>query len=185
MDALSAMMEPYLGRVLRSILGAMIITQNNEVHLIHQPAKDFLKDLNWMESQRFSLQSNEVNLYISISYLTYLSFEEFENSPIEDEHPWNCQEFIERQSNESKFFRYSSTHWLGHIRNGGAESEAPRQLKTAFLKLAKPRNTFTLLHHIYYNTRDIYIYRDYESIEIAASFGFIDFLQGYRPFVWW
>jgi hypothetical protein len=178
MDALSEMMEPDLERILRSILGAMVITQNNEVHIIHQSAKDFLKDPDWMESERFSLQSNEANLYISISCLTYLSFEEFEYAPVEDEYPWNYHEVIEQQNNESKFFRYSSTHWLDHIRNAGAESEAPPQLKTAFSKLAKSHNTFTLLHRIYCDTRDIYIYRDYERIEIAASFGFTDFLQG-------
>jgi hypothetical protein len=60
----------------------------------------------------------------------------------------------------------------------GAESEAPQQLKTAFSKLPKSRNIFTLLHRIYCNTRDIYIYQDYEPIEIAASFGFIDCFQG-------
>jgi hypothetical protein len=46
MDALSEMTEPDLGRVPRSILEAMVITQNNEVHIIHQSAKEFLKDLN-------------------------------------------------------------------------------------------------------------------------------------------
>jgi ankyrin repeat protein len=177
MEPLSEMMEPDLEGSLRSILGAMIIIQKNEVHLIHQSAKDFLKDPIWTESEKFSLRVNEANLYISISCLTYLSFEEFEYAPVDDEYPWNYHELIERQNDESKFFRYSSTHWLDHLKNVDAESEALLQMKAAYSKLAKSRKTLTLLHRIYCDTRGIKIYRDYQPIEIAASFGLIDFLE--------
>jgi hypothetical protein len=45
-------------------------------------------------------------------------------------------------------------------------------------KTCKITQHITLLHRIYCDTRDVYIYRDYEPIEIATSFGIIDFLQG-------
>jgi hypothetical protein len=65
MDALSEMTEPDLGRVLRSVLGAMVITQNNEVHIIHQSAKDFLKG--WKVKDFFCSPMRRISIFLSVA----------------------------------------------------------------------------------------------------------------------
>jgi hypothetical protein len=67
---------------LHSILGPLINIQNRLVYLAHQSAKDYLKVMDPITSEKISARSNESNLYISTCCLSYLSFDEFEQGPL-------------------------------------------------------------------------------------------------------
>jgi hypothetical protein len=67
---------------LHSILGPLINIRNGLVYLVHQSAKDYLKDMEPITSNAISARSDESNLYISTCYLACLSFDDFDNGPL-------------------------------------------------------------------------------------------------------
>jgi hypothetical protein len=85
MSALTEVVQPNLESELRPILGALITVQNDIVYLVHQSAKEFLKETNSTQIEWVSLQSNESSLHITVSCMTYLSFDEFEHPLIASE----------------------------------------------------------------------------------------------------
>jgi ankyrin repeat protein len=129
MSDLSEIMQFYLEKFLRSVLGALITVQNNTVHLVHQSTKEYLKAINSNTSERFSLQSKESNLYITISCLTYISFSEFET---------------ELYFEQDLFYKYSSSHWLRHMSQLDAELQRAPPLKVAFLHHTKSKKAMVL-----------------------------------------
>jgi hypothetical protein len=81
---MSEMMRFDLEGDLHSILGPLINIRNGLVYLVHQSAKDYLKAMDPITSEKISAHSNESNLYISTCCLAYLSFDEFEQGPVRD-----------------------------------------------------------------------------------------------------
>jgi hypothetical protein len=87
--SLEGEMELDLSKVLRLLFGPMINIRGDEVHLVHQSAKDFLRPAEPTEGSSHDhsgflscLCATESNLQLAISCLTYLSFDEFEEGPV-------------------------------------------------------------------------------------------------------
>jgi hypothetical protein len=133
-------MELDFKNVLRSILGALIRVQNDTVYLVHQSAKEFLRDVNLLPSEWFSLQSNESNLHITLSCLTYLSFEEFENPKLLTKVMSHSYKGLV----DYPFFDYSSSHWSDHMKQLEDEFQQSSRLKSAFLYLAQNEHKMKL-----------------------------------------
>jgi hypothetical protein len=110
MSDLSRMVENDFEGVLRLILGAIIRVQDDTVYLVHQSAKEFLREINPFKGERFpSLPSNESNLDITISCLTYLSFDEFDNPELLEQPEWQLKQGY-------PFFNYSSSYLSDHMK---------------------------------------------------------------------
>jgi hypothetical protein len=140
MSALPETMELDLENVLISMLGPLIVVHDGTVYLVHQSLKGFLKESNSIPSEQFSLQPNDSYLHITISCLTYLSFDEFETGNEE----YNGKIRITDRFEQYKFLQYCSKHWPDHIRQLDEESQWSPALKKAFLHLAQAGNKFEL-----------------------------------------
>jgi hypothetical protein len=135
------MVENDLESVLRSFLGAIIKVQDDTVYLVHKSTKEYLRGVNSMTSERFpSLQSNESNLHIAISCLTYLSFDEFENPKRLKKAKWPHPEGWA----DDQFFYHHSSNWSDHMKQLNDESQQTPLLKSAFLSLAQNTQKMTL-----------------------------------------
>jgi ankyrin repeat protein len=123
------MVENDIESVLRTVLGAIIKVQDDTVYLVHQSTKEYLRRVNSIISERFpSLQSNESNRHITVSCLTYLSFDEFDNPKLLMQ-PWQL-------GLGYRFFNYASSHWSDHMKQLDAEVQRTPRVKSTFLNLA-------------------------------------------------
>jgi hypothetical protein len=95
MSSLEGEMESNMGKVLRQLFGPMINIRGDEVHLVHQSAKDFLRSGELAEHDHLGflscLRPTESNLQLIVRCLTYLSFDEFEVGPVNARHYWENQ----------------------------------------------------------------------------------------------
>jgi hypothetical protein len=95
MSAIEDEMETNLRRVLTLFFGPMLkIEPDDTVHLVHQSAKDFLIEGNFLPA--FHLSPMECNIKLALSCLTYLSFEECEDGPVAGAWKKQAKEEIER-----------------------------------------------------------------------------------------
>jgi hypothetical protein len=133
MSPLTELMELNLESELRSILGAIITVQNDIVYLVHQSAKEFLKEINSTQIEWVSLQSNESNLHITVSCMTYLSFDEFENPLMASE----VRTKSEKGLVDDPFFDYASSYWPAHMKQLDDKLQQAPDLKKAFLYFAQ------------------------------------------------
>jgi ankyrin repeat protein len=149
MSALTELVEPNLESELRSILGALIAVQNDIVYLVHQSAKEFLKAINSTKIEWLSLQSNESNLHIIVSCMTYLSFDGFENPLIASE----VRTKSEKGLVDDPFFDYASSYWPAHMKQLDDELQQAPDLNKAFLYFSQFSKKLTLAwnnyrHHV-------------------------------------
>jgi hypothetical protein len=171
---MSKMMRFDLEGDLHSILGPLINIRNGLVYLIHQSAKDYLKVMDPITSEKISARSNESNLYISICCLVYLSFDEFEQGPVRDPMtPWT--DMGERYK-EFPFLEYSAMHWPSHVRQLDEALLATPHLLSVFLNLATSNKKFHLWHQIYKRS-NWSVWKYTHPWRIATHFGFIYFLR--------
>jgi ankyrin repeat protein len=168
---MSRMMRFDLERDLHSILGPLINIRNGLVYLVHQSAKDYLKVMDPMTSERISVRSNESNLYISTCCLTYLSFDEFEQGPSMSS--WTD---VTGRYKEFPFLEYSAMHWPSHVRQLDEEVLATPHLLSVFLNLAKSNKKFHSWHQIYRGLNWSVVEYTHPW-RITTHFGFICFLQ--------
>jgi hypothetical protein len=116
MSSLEGEMEPNLGKVLRLLFGPMINIRGDEVHLVHQSAKDFLRSGELAEHDHLGflsgLRPTESNLQLTVSCLTYLSFDEFEWGPVNARHYWDKPK---SSLQKGRFLNYAATHWSEHM----------------------------------------------------------------------
>jgi hypothetical protein len=145
MSALSDAMEPDLENVLHSIFGALIVVQNNSVCFVHQSLKKFLKHIDLIPNAGLSLQSNDANLHITISCLTYLSFDKLETRPVS----FDPVSHSNIASVDDSFFHYSSCYWPDHMKQLNDELQRTPLLKTAFLNFAQSETKMEASWSIY------------------------------------
>jgi hypothetical protein len=145
MSTLSEMVQLNLESDLRPILGALITVQNDIVYLVHQSAKEFLKKINSTQIEWISLQSNESNLHITVSCMTYLSFDEFEHPLIASEVRTKSEKCLV----DDPFFDYASSYWPAHMKQLDDELQQAPDLKKAFLYFAQSSKKLTLAWNNY------------------------------------
>jgi hypothetical protein len=143
---LSEMMRFDLQSDLQSILGPLINIRNGFVHLVHQSAKDYLKDMEPITSEAISARPNESNLYISISCLTYLSFDEFDHGPVVHDNclTKNDTKEIRLHYENIPFLQYCALHCHRHVSQLDDELQATPWLQNAFLRLATSKHKMNL-----------------------------------------
>jgi hypothetical protein len=143
---LSEMMRCDLQSDLQSILGPLINIRNGFVHLVHQSAKDYLKDMEPITSEAISARPNESNLYISISCLTYLSFDEFDRGPVVHDNclTKNDTKEIRLHYENIPFLQYYALHCHRHVGQLDDELQATPWLQNAFLRLATSKHKMNL-----------------------------------------
>jgi hypothetical protein len=169
---------------LQSILGPLINVRNGFVHLVHQSAKDYLKDMEPITSEAISARSNESNLYISISCLTYLSFDEFDRGPVVHDNclAKNDTREIRRQYKKVPFLQYCAQKCHRHVRQLDDELQATPQLQNAFLRLATSKhkmNLWSTIHPSYFHLpsgSDFWI-SSVDPFSLPLIFGFNSFSQ--------
>jgi ankyrin repeat protein len=99
-----------------------------------------------MTDEAISARSNESNLYVSISCLTYLSFDEFDRGPVVHD---NCltendtTEIIRHYENVP-FLQYCAQQCHRHVRQLDDELQATPGLQNAFLRLATSKHKMNL-----------------------------------------
>jgi hypothetical protein len=171
---MSKMMRFDLEGDLHSILGPLINIRNGLVYLVHQSAKDYLKVMDPITSEKISARSNESNLYISTCCLAYLSFDEFEQGPVRDSMiSWTD---MTGRYKEFPFLEYSAVHWPSHVRQLDEELLATPDLLSVFLNLATSNKKFHSWHQVY--RRSNWSVQKYtHPWRITTHFGFICFLQ--------
>jgi hypothetical protein len=160
---LTDIIELDLQKVLRSILGALITVQGDTVYLVHQSTKEFLRGNNSIGGEWCSLQSNESNLHITISCLTYLSFDTFQNpQPLKQATPPSSKGLV-----DDSFFDYSSSHWSDHMKQLNDGLQQTPLLKSAFLRLAqnehKMMNAWSHFTYDYLN--------EYKTLSMTTIYG--------------
>jgi hypothetical protein len=167
---MSEMMRFDLEGDLHSILGPLINIRNGLVYLVHQSAKDYLKVMDPITSEKISARSNESNLYISTCCLAYLSFDEFEQEPLRN--PIESWADTTRRYKKFPFLEYSAMHWPSHVRQLDEELLATPHLLSVFLNLATSNKKFHSWHQVYmvsnWSVRNTLIHG--ESLHISGSF---------------
>jgi hypothetical protein len=172
MSALTELMEPNLESGLRSILGALITVQNDIVYLVHQSMKEFLKEINSTQIEWVSLQSNESNLHITVSCMTYLSFDEFENPLIASE----ARTKSEKGLVDDLFFDYASSYWPAHMKQLDDELQQAPLLKKSFLYFAQSSQKLTLAWNNYRHHAMNYSQGN-TPLVITANYGYPNLIQ--------
>jgi hypothetical protein len=156
-----------------SILGPLINIRNGLVYLVHQSAKDYLKVMDPITSEKITVRSNESNLYISTCCLAYLSFDEFEQGLVRDSISWT-----ETRGRYKKFpfLEYSAMHWPSHVRQLDEELLATPDLLSVFLNLATSNKKFHSWHRVYRKSNTS-VWNYTHPWRITTHFGFICFLR--------
>ena len=119
MSSLKGEMELDLGKVLRLLFGPLINIRGGEVHLVHQSAKDFLRPVESTEGSPHDcsgflscLCATESNLHLTVRCLTYLSFDEFEEGPVDAIYGWGN---LKTRLQKAQFLAYAATNWSEHM----------------------------------------------------------------------
>jgi ankyrin repeat protein len=182
MSSLEGEMESDLRKVLRLLFGPMIIIRGDEVHLVHQSAKDFLRPAELTDGSSLAhdhsgflsrLCATESNLHLTVRCLTYLSFDEFEEGPVDAMYGWDA---LETRSWKGRFLAYAATNWTEHMTQINQEAQENDDLRTAFLRVAASRRKMNLAYQIFAFSRNE-VFMEATSLQNAARFGFIVFVK--------
>jgi ankyrin repeat protein len=171
MSALREMVELDLANVLRLILGGLITIQNDTVYIVHQSAKEFLKEIHSIPSEWFSLQSNESNLHITIRCLTYLSFDEFENPQLVTDPELRSRWGLV----DDQFYHYCSSHWSDHMKRLNDELQQSQLLRSAFLYLAQNEHKMKLAWCNFRHTNAYEV--EWQQLIMATYYGLPNLIQ--------
>jgi hypothetical protein len=181
-----------LERQLRLIFGPLIKIEADTVHLVHQSAKDFLRDpnvfygsdpdqnsqphINGITSSR-----DESNLQIAIDCLTALNFSEIEDcrQPIQQ---WNVYQFQKKMHKqiETRIIAYAIQNWVDHVNSLSEEVRMSSQLLACFEKVAISPDKIYLAYIGYINNtiyRYDYMTDDSSPLEIEAFLGHAGFVN--------
>jgi ankyrin repeat protein len=178
MSSLEGEMESDLGKVLRLLFGPMINIRGNEVHLVHQSAKDFLRPTESEGSSHHSgflsrLCATESNLHLTVRCLTYLSFDEFEEGPVDD---WYGGKKVETRLQKCGFLGYAATNWSEHMTQISQEAQEKDDLRIAFSRVAVSSRKMNLAYQIFtFSRHEAFITAT--PLQIAASHGFVLFVK--------
>jgi hypothetical protein len=179
MSSLEGEMESNLGKVLRQLFGPMINIRGDEVHLVHQSAKDFLRSGELTEGSLHHLsflsylRPTESNLQLTVSCLTYLSFDEFEVGPVNAIQYWEKSQTLQQKG---RFLDYAATHWSEHMTQINQETQKEHDLRTAFSKVAGSSRKMNLAYQIFVFSR----HEDFmtaTSLQITARLGLFVFVE--------
>jgi ankyrin repeat protein len=180
MSSLEGEMESDLTTVLRLLFGPMIDIRGDEVHLVHQSAKDFFRSSELPEGSshdhsdfRSCLHPTKSNLQLTVRCLTYLSFDEFEEGPVDARYYWEKPETLLQKG---RFLGYAATHWSDHMTHINRETQEKHDLRTAFSKFAGSSRKMNLAYQIFVFSRDEY-FMPAASLQIAARFEFFVFVK--------
>ena len=167
-----------LGKVLRLLFGPMIIIRGDEVHLVHQSAKDFLRPVESTEGSSHDcsgflsrLCATESNLHLTVRCLTYLSFDEFEEGPVNPNHGWGK---LKTGPQKGRFLAYAATNWSEHMTQINQETQENHDLRTAFSRVAASSRKMNLAHPIFSRHKT---FITATPLQIAASLGFFVFVK--------
>jgi len=172
-----------LRKVLRLVFGPLVrIDDNDTVHLVHQSAKDFLSNMNTqkggdLSDQYFCLSSTESNHQLATSCLTYLTFDECEDGPL-DVAIWWGRDFKDNMRIRQRtlpFLDYSATHWPEHTRQTSHSNEYQVLCRT-FRKLAESSRRTDLAYQVLSFSRNI-SFQDTAPLQVASSVGFTTFVE--------
>jgi hypothetical protein len=180
MSSLEGEMELDLSKVLRLLFGPMIDIRGDEVHLVHQSAKDFLRSGELPEGSSHDhsgflsyLRLTESNLQLTVSCLTYLSFDEFEEGPVNARYFW---EYGRTKIQKGRFLSYAATHWSEHMTHLNQETQGKHDLRTAFSKVEGSSRKMNLAYQIFvFSRREDFVAAT--SLQIAARLGFFVFVK--------
>ncbi|KAF8249183.1 hypothetical protein K440DRAFT_660436 [Wilcoxina mikolae CBS 423.85] len=170
-------MHTDLRQVLRLVFGPIVrIDDNDTVHLIHQSAKDFLSKMNTpMESTlSFCLSSAESNLQLAISCLTYLSFDECEDGPVNHDYRWESKQDMQIRQRKLPFLDYAATHWPEHTRQ--IDRSDDQVLCRAFRKLAESPHKTNLAYQVLNFSRNMSFTKT-APLQVASSLGLTTFVE--------
>jgi ankyrin repeat protein len=187
MSSLEGEMESDLRKILRLLFGPMINIRGDEVHLVHQSAKDFLRPAELTDGSSLAhdhsgflsrLWVTESNLHLTVRCLTYLSFDEFVTGPVNVHYGWPT---LETRLCKDRFLAYAATNWTEHMTKINQEEQESDDLRTAFLRVAASRRKMNLAHQILaFSKHNVFI--ETTSLQIAARLGFVvlvkDILDG-------
>ena len=115
--------------------GYMLSIQQDEVHLVHQSAKDFLLakkiEIN-PQLDLFMIHQDEVNAEIVKTCIAYLHKDEFVNNPDE------IRRLLEMNSGEFAFLRYATLNWIAHAKSLPDDAESAFDLSMDFFAEKEP-----------------------------------------------
>jgi ankyrin repeat protein len=176
MSAMEDEMETNLRRVLTLFFGPMLkIESDDTVHLVHQSAKDFLIDGNFLPA--FRLSPMESNMNLALSCLTYLSFEECEDGPVAGEWEWDANAEIERRQQKMPLLTYAAAHWPTHTRQTDQARNIQQTLSSAFRALAQSPGKFDLAYKLFESSQSRHVVKT-APLCLAASLGLVAFAEG-------
>jgi ankyrin repeat protein len=177
MSSLEGEIESDLRKVLRLLFGPLINIRGDEVHLVHQSAKDFLRPAELTDGSSLAhdhsgflsrLCATESNLKLTVRCLTYLSFDEFEEGPVNAWYGWDT---LKTRLCKDRFLAYAATNWTEHMAQINQEAQQNDDLRTVFLRVAASRRKMNLAHQILaFSKQDVF--RATTSLQIAARLGF-------------
>jgi hypothetical protein len=111
MSAMAEIMELDLDSVIRSTLGVLIEIRDDMTYLVHGSAREVFKEFTATANAQFPLKSDEANLYIATSCLTYMSYDEFKNPKVPDDN----EPHYDGLAHDS-LYDYASSYWQNHLR---------------------------------------------------------------------
>jgi ankyrin repeat protein len=176
MSSIEDDMETELRHVLTLFFGPMLkIEPDDTVHLVHQSAKDFLIERNFLPA--FRLSPMECNMKLGLSCLTYLSFEECEDGPVAGEWDWHNNAEIERRQQKMPLLTYAAAHWPTHTRQTDQARNIQQTLSSAFRALAQSPGKFDLAYQLFEFSQSRHFVKTAPLCQ-AASLGLVAFVEG-------
>jgi ankyrin repeat protein len=181
-SSLESDIESDLSKVLQLLFGPMINIRGDEVHLVHQSAKDFLRAAEFTEGSshdhlgflsRLCATESESNLQLVVSCLTYLSFDEFEEGPVDASYSW---EKLGTRLQKSRFLYYAATNWSEHMTQINQEMQGKGDLRTAFSRFTASSRKMNLAHQIFAFSHDK-LFTQTTPLQIAAHLGSTAFVR--------
>jgi hypothetical protein len=116
-----------------SAAGVILEITDNNVHLIHQSAKDFLLRNQQLSYAEFC-NGLDPNVYLAKVCMIYLSFEDFEAGPCGD---WQT---VTARKNQYPLLHYAARNWHAHIRS----KEDIDAISHILCRLIEPRSPILL-----------------------------------------
>jgi hypothetical protein len=150
-----------LERQIRLIFGPLIKIEDDTVHLVHQSAKDFLRDPKQMNEPvsdnvipdgavGLTSSSDDSNLQIALSCLRVLDFGEIEDykQPMNDSNADRFREKLHSQV-ETRIISYAIDNWIDHVNKLSEKARMCSRLLASFKTVAKSRHKSHLAYSGY------------------------------------